>query len=252
MMRGTICIAVLGIAAVFAAPALAEVGNRVIETTTLELLGEEGARNYADALQPDENVGWTLYVPENYSNDRPAGLFVYISPSDSGRMPSRWSGEFDDRNLIWIAANESGNERQVARRMALALLAVGVAHQEYAIDRTRIYLSGFSGGARVAALMTPRFAHLFKGAIYIGGAESWEAGEVPERIEAMQANRYVFMAGSHDFNRSMVLSARDTYSDSGIENLDTVLMPRTGHELPNPGTFGKALDFLDRPDTPVE
>lgn len=227
-------------------------GHQTIETTTTEMLGDDGADNYSDAIDPGERISWHVYVPDGHDASVAAGVIVYISPSDSGRIPPRWTDAFDERNLIWIAGNQSGNERQVARRMALALLAVGVVSENWQIDRERIYLSGFSGGARVAGLITPRFAHLFKGAIFIGGAESWRGDDLPERIESMRGNRYVFIAGSHDFNRSMVLSVRDAYADAGITNIDTILMPRVGHDLPSPATFEDALDFLEPGERPAE
>ena len=71
---------------------------------------------------PNEVVEWELYVPRDYDPGSPAGLLVFISPTDSGKMPRRYQSVLDEKNLIWIGANFSGSRVRVARRVSLALL----------------------------------------------------------------------------------------------------------------------------------
>ena len=51
-----------------------------------------------------------VFVPESYDGERPFGLLVWVSPMPSGRLPQMWEKAIEQHNLIWIGANQSGNE----------------------------------------------------------------------------------------------------------------------------------------------
>jgi hypothetical protein len=142
---------------------LTQVGSFVVTTSAAAILGEEAAENFAAIVSADEQIEWEFTVPENYDPENPPGLLVYISPSNSGYIPRGWGRLTTSKNLIWVAANNSSNQVQVARRITYALLAVGLAGDRYKIDNERIYLSGFSGGARVSGLLAPSYPGVFRG-----------------------------------------------------------------------------------------
>ena len=220
-------------------------GSFTIETTPASILGDEAAARFAAIVQADEMIEWEFTVPENYDPEDPAGLLVYISPSNSGHIPTGWGRLTTSRNLIWVAANKSSNQVQVSRRVTYALLAVGLADKHYEIDRNRIYLSGFSGGARVSGLLAPSYPSVFKGAIYIGGAEIWGPEETPPNLLEMQNNRYAFLVGSEDGNRRNTLHVRDRYTEVGLTNTLLKIIQRMGHILPQARHMIVALDYLD-------
>jgi poly(3-hydroxybutyrate) depolymerase len=193
----------------------------------------------------DETVTWQVTVPESYEPENPPGVLVYISPSNSGKLPRSWQNLPEAHNLIWIAADHSGNRIKVTHRMSYTIFSIVLIGDRYAIDSSRIYLSGFSGGARVAGLVAAAYPQVFKGDIYIGGAETWEGELAPDKLAAMQRNRYVFLAGSDDFNRRMVRNVAADYTAAGIENVELVIIARLGHELPSGSTMSDALNFLD-------
>lgn len=161
--------------------------------TPAEIFGPDSAANFASIIPVDEAISWQITVPASYDPENPPGLLVYISPSNSGDLPRKWNGLPESHNLIWIAENESGNRIEVARRITFTLFAVALINARYSIDSKRIYLSGFSGGARVAGLAAAAYPQVFKGQIYVGGAEFWDSEPAPARLEAMKQNRYVFL-----------------------------------------------------------
>jgi predicted esterase len=220
-------------------------GSFTIETTPAAILGEESAARFAAIVQADELIEWEFTVPESYDPQDPPGLLVYISPSHSGYIPRGWGRLTTSKNLIWVAANKSSNQVQVARRITYALLAVGLADKHYEIDRDRIYLSGFSGGARVSGLLAPSYPSVFKGAIYMGGAEIWGPEEAPPNLAEMQNNRYAFLVGSEDGNRRNTLHVRDRYTEVGLTNTSLKIIQRMGHFLPEARHMVVALDYLD-------
>jgi predicted esterase len=220
-------------------------GAFTMTATPVDAVGPDSAAAFASIVPADEQLAWELVVPESYDPANPPGVLVYISPSDSGKLPRQWRALPAEHNLLWIAANDSGNRRAVARRIAYAVFAVGIASDRHVIDSKRIYLSGFSGGGRVSGLVTAAYPQMFRGAIYIGGAEMWEDGLPEENIQMLRGNRFVFMAGADDFNRPMVQNVASRYADAGIDNLHRIIVPRRAHELPPARYLSEALRFLD-------
>jgi hypothetical protein len=176
-----------------------ETGSFRISGTLTEIAGEASARAAEVAIPLDEKISWEVFVPENYSPENPPGLLVYISPSSGGRMLRKWKPVLSDENLIWIAANKSGNTVAVARRAIFAVTAVEAIKKNYSIDPERVYLSGFSGGGKTAGMIAPGATDLFKGAIYICGAEFWK-NHPHDPLEQIQKNHFVFVSGTEDFN----------------------------------------------------
>ena len=210
--------------------------------TLLDQVTTEAVTEYMDV---NSDVTWQVYVPEAYDPGKPAGLMVYISPTDKGWLPRRWQPVIDDSNLIWIAAHDSGNEKIVAIRMLYAVLGPQIVRSMYHIDPDRVYLSGFSGGGKVSGIVAINFANVFRGAIYICGAEHW-LEDPPAHFEHVEKNRYVFLTGSNDFNRDLTSRIFRKYEAAGLRNIEFIKVPRMGHSNPPTRYFQMAIDFLDQ------
>jgi hypothetical protein len=148
-------------------------GKFDVTRTMADLIDPATIESLSDGISADEDVTWRMYFPDSYTPSEPAGLLVYVSPTPKGQMPRGWQPVFDEQNLIFISADRSGNRTSTKRRMLFAALAPYVVSDKYEIDASRIYVSGFSGGGKVASLAAIHFANLFAGAMYICGAESW-------------------------------------------------------------------------------
>lgn len=220
-------------------------GELSLSATAHELLGDDSGRLFGSALDPEEVTEWELYVPGNYDPDLPAGLLVFISPTDSGRMPRRYQSVLDEKNLIWIGANHSGNRVRVARRVSLALLATALADRHYRIDASRVYVSGFSGGGRTASAVAPEYAQIFTGAIYICGVNFWD-GRKPKRLDQVRDNRYVFLTGNKDFNRAETRSVHRAYRRADVDNVLLLEVPGMDHRMPPAEDLASAITFLDK------
>ena len=101
--------------------------------------------------------------------------------------------------------------------MALALDAVHNIKRTYNIDPNRIYVSGISGGGRVASMLAMHYPDVFSDGIFVVGAEYWEAIEVTGKpgqlwkpmsrpqskylAMAKERGRYVLLTGDNDSNR---------------------------------------------------
>ena len=219
-------------------------GEMSLSATAHELLGDHSANLFGTALDPDEVIEWEIYVPADSDPGSPAGLLVFISPTESGKMPRRYQPVLDEKNLIWIGANHSGNRVRVARRVSLALLATALADRDYRIDASRVYVSGFSGGGRTASAVAPEYAQIFTGAIYICGVNFWD-GRKPKRLDRVRENRYVFLTGRKDFNRSETRRVHRAYQRADVENVLLLEVPGMDHRMPPVEDLATAISFLD-------
>lgn len=236
--------AALGLCVASAQAADVPVGEFSVSATLPELVGEESASRFESVVDPGETIEWELYVPESYDPDVPTGVMVYVSPSDSGQIPEGWKGVMGASNLIWIGANRSGNRIRVARRVSYAMFAAAVVAREYQVDSSRVYVSGFSGGGRVASMVAPEYPQVFKGAIFICGVNFW-GNRKPSQLEAVQANRFVFLTGRKDFNRDETRSAYRSYKKAGAENVLLMDISGMDHRNPSAKRLAEAIAFLD-------
>lgn len=220
-------------------------GQFEVTHTAAELLDPETIATVSEFMDVNDEIVWNMHVPESYDPNVPAGLMVYISPSDKGWMPRGWQPVIDEENLIWISASASGNEVLVAKRMIYAVLAPQIATASYKIDPDRVYLSGFSGGGKVSGMVAINFANIFRGAIYICGAQFWSEDR-PQMLSQVEKNRYVFLTGSEDFNRDLTYRIFRKYESAGIENVELINVPRMTHQNPSTRYFRKAINFLDQ------
>jgi len=245
-----LAIAILLVGALLAAESVAATRGTgtdlKIETTPLELLGEEQAAVYEKILTPDKPVSWQVYLPGNDAGKTP-GVFVYVSPMDSGEIDPRWREVMDGRNLIYISANDMGNEIPSIRRMVMANLAVIALAKDYRFDPGRIFVSGFSGGGKVASLLATQYPEVFTGAIYICGVYFWKEDQTPD-VERVLGNRFVFLSGSRDFNRMQTRRVQKRYIEAGARHTMLIIVPGMAHRRPDAAYLTEALLFLDGRD----
>ena len=212
--------------------------------TITQAAGAEVARSVGSVVPLDEIIAWEFYVPDDYRPEKPPGLMVYISPSPSGKIPRGWKAVLNRHNMIWVAARNSGNRVTVARRAIYALIATALADRRYNIDPERVYLSGFSGGGKVASMVAIDHPHLLKGAIYNCGVKFWDQ-HPPGQPGLVGQNHYVFVTGSKDHALELTKTVHKKYLESGVANSKLMVIRRMTHKNPRGPDFEQALQYLD-------
>lgn len=218
--------------------------DRELSATLSDLVEPSSHKYFAQQLRPDVPIRWALHVPGNYNPERPPGLFVFVSPVESGVIPERLKPVMAGKNLIWVSPNQAGNQTDPGLRFSYTLLAPLVVDEHYRVDSERVYLSGFSGGGRVASAIASRYPELFRGAIYICGVNSW-GPKRPAAISRIRSNRYVFLTGSEDFNRSQTRGIYREYKRAAVKGIQFMEVEHMGHRLPPADRLAAAIDFLD-------
>jgi len=210
-----------------------------------------------------------VFVPDTYDPEKPSGLLVWISPANSGGLAR--PGNLDvlsEENLIWIGANNSGNDRWHWYRTGLALDAAYNMQKLYNIDPERIYIAGYSGGGRVASSLAFLYPEVFQGGAYFFGCNYFRKVNVPEKPGAYwragfppppdgdlpqlkKDHRFVLITGEHDFNRDETAAYFDEYKRDRFKNVTYIEIPEADHGFGVEGEWLKqVVKALDEPLNP--
>jgi hypothetical protein len=207
-----------------------------------------------------------VHLPADFDSHATYGLLVYMHPGSTlAAMPAGWGAILDQRRLLFVAPLQAGNDQEPERRLGLAVLAGEEMLNHYRIDRKRVYVAGWSGGARVAGMLAFYQGDLFHGTIQSCGSNFY--APVPsvrgDRREGngaftyglMDANadevalakeaRFTLITGPGDFRHGDML---DIFA-GGFEKFGFQAklfdVPGMGHENAPAMTFQSALDYID-------
>ncbi len=67
---------------------IVKIGEFNTSSTVAELLGKGSAQFFEQIIPVDKPVEWAIYVPKNYDSKAPAGILVFISANNSGKIPN--------------------------------------------------------------------------------------------------------------------------------------------------------------------
>jgi len=220
-------------------------GQFEIVSNSQEIFGDELSSLYNEIIAKDENIVLEIQVPENYNSENPPGIMVYVSPQNHINIPRGWLELMDTENLIWVAARESGNKTFTTKRILLTLAGLQYVQENFSINSNRVYISGLSGGGRIASMVATQYPQFFKGAIYNCGVNFWnDINE--EQLNLIKENRFVFLTGTDDFNLNDTKQVYSKYKKANVKNINLMIIPRMGHTNPKKNRFAKAINYLDQ------
>ena len=168
---------------------------------------------------------FAVYVPADYSSDKPLGVVVYMSNDGAAQTPTTLQPVLDKRHLIFIMAKTSN--LSLGEETGLAIDAVYNLKSRYAIDDRRVFLMG-SGWIEDVALAVP---DIFAGDVWIWNTGYWH--NIP-----INRTEYCKAIGHPPSDRMLALAKHrphvfgfetDNYND-GIRSLIPGVMTRDGFE----------------------
>ena len=201
---------------------------------------------------------FALYVPTAPAPADGYALLVFVPPWDGAGIPSAWLPVLARHGVILVTAAQSGNDANVVtQRIPLALAGHVNVAARYRLNPARVYVGGFSGGARVAQRIALAYPELFRGALLNAGSDAFGDDGValpptaPWR-DLENRGRFVYATGSRDesalgSDRRSRASARNLC----LRDLVTLPMRGRGHEPIDAATLDRALAALDAPHQAV-
>jgi poly(3-hydroxybutyrate) depolymerase len=226
------------------APALAAAPAAPLPTsersaTLAQLFTASDARSLAGTIPADRMLHYRVREPAGAAR----GVFVYVSPTDSGELPAEWIEVIDRERLLYLAADDYGNSHPTAERVLAALAADRLARQ-MGVKGARRIIAGMSGGGRVASQVITHFPQVFSGALCIAGADYFMPQDESQRA-VVASRRLVLMTGSRDFNQREIQLVSRRYRQSGFASVVLMDLPGFAHQLPDAGQLSQALALLE-------
>jgi pimeloyl-ACP methyl ester carboxylesterase len=224
------------------------------------ILTQSGTRLSEQPIDLSQET-FVLYVP---SPAPPQGyaLLVFVPPWHDARLPVGWTAVLDRYHVIFVSAARSGNEETVlGRREPLALLAEHNVLARYPVDPQRVYLAGFSGGARVAQRLALAYPDVFRGAILNAGSDPIGDADIalPPRdlfLQFQSSSRLVYLTGEADLTHlEMAAVSMRSMRKWCVFDTDAEVISRTGrslaaHEVADSAALSRALEAMLRPARP--
>lgn len=220
-----------------------KVGSFKISSTSRQILGEELSSSFDKVLKKDEQVTWQVYVPETYDPSLPAGILLFQNYG-ALREPVGWKTVMENRNLILVRISVSG-EIIYRKEMLLGVLSLPLLQQEYNIDINRVYSTAFNR-CNVVGATAKVYPNIIKGSIYVNCIPTTWNKNVPERIDLMRDNKYVFIVSKNSSLKSGIRREVRRYNKNGIVNTKYSINSRLGaNNNIRRRELLKAIDFLD-------
>ncbi len=190
-----------------------------------------------------------IYVPKNYDGSKPCGLLVSMIHAQSSNQYPRpeFQKILDEKKIIWAGFDPYNGiyEEFKGTHECFCLAIVYNLLGYYSLDRSRIYLAGFSWGGRLTGDIVTWRPGVFKGGIAVGGCFTSRFSGTPSLGYGQSTIAMVMCTGDYDYNRKETFGGYSTLTRLGYENCLFIQEPLKGHSVLSAAVFEKALGFLD-------
>lgn len=188
----------------------------------------------ADSMQ-----SYSLYLPSGYSSKKTYPVVYMFDPHASGVVPvSQYKELAEKYNYMIVGSNNSKNGTSWEQSQVIAATLFADVSIRLPVDVQRVYLLGFSGGARVANTLTITNGGI-NSVICCGAASPLAAGNNPR-------SNYCFLGivGNEDFN--YIEMKRYDRVDLAGHNVKHSLISFNGkHEWPEQKIMDEAFWWLE-------
>ncbi len=192
----------------------------------------------------DTSQTFALYLPPGYTTERRWPVLFVLDPRGRALFGLKLFQDAAAR-LGWVILSSyntlSDGPPEPNVDAMNAMLAWARAHPS--LDRTRLYLAGFSGTARGALTFAVMLRGHVAGVIAVGGALGFALGGPETAFAGDSTFAYFGAAGTRDFNYEEVLAMGDRFRMTHVPS--RVMTFEGPHHWPPPDLCGDALEWLE-------
>jgi pimeloyl-ACP methyl ester carboxylesterase len=181
---------------------------------------------------------YALFLPSSYTPDRNWPILYAFDPGARGTIPVERFKEAAEK-YGWIVAGSNNSRNGPWPPTANSWNAIYLdTHERFRIDDRRVYVTGFSGGARVALTIAALCKDCIAGVIASGAG-------FPARMLPDSSMHFLFFAavGSDDFNFPEVTGLEDSLKQAGITHHIEVF--NGSHEWPPSDVSMSAIEWME-------
>jgi predicted esterase len=185
---------------------------------------------------------YQLFVPKEKS-DKPAGLILFISPGDGPGGFKSWQPFCENNGFLFASPFGAGNSTPAGQRTRIILDVLDDVRRNHNIDPDLTYITGFSGGGRMACAIGFALPEYFGGVIPICGTNPI-SGPTYLRHRIEDRLSVAFVTGEKDFNRK----ENEEYMYPWFQEINIRsklwVVPKMGHEVPGAAVIGEVQAWL--------
>jgi dienelactone hydrolase len=184
------------------------------------------------------NQSYALYLPSNYSPDRKWPILYAFDAGARGTLPvQRFKAAAEIYGYIVAGSNNSQNGPIDIIEEALNAL-IADTESRLALDNRRVYLTGFSGGARVAAAAASAMKGKIAGIIGCGAGFHSEA-----TLSIAKTFAFFGAIGTEDFNFPELRNLDNTLEKLGT--IHALEIFEGGHDWPPERVCTCAIEWME-------
>lgn len=186
---------------------------------------------------------YQLYVPPVAKKPEAWPLVLFISPGDKPAGLSAWKSVCDKEGILFCSPYGAGNSVAAGQRIRIILDVLDDVRRNFNTDSDQTYLSGFSGGGRMACAIGLALPECCGGIAPVCGTNplprlAYSRHRAEERLSL------AFITGEKDFNRKeSEVFMQPWMEDLGIRS-KLWIVPKMGHEVPNDKVMAEVYGFL--------
>ena len=193
-----------------------------------------------DTIEVNNSNGesFALYLPEEFNSDVPSPIVFIFDPAARGRYGLIPFIEAADKYQMILVCSNSSRNMAYETNFSIADRWFKDIFSRFTIDPTKMYLAGFSGGARLASTIAV-LSGQFKAVVGCGAAFSGNSGHWP-----VSGDQFYFagLVGNQDMNYQEMIKAADWLDRIGMSN--QIFIFEDDHRWPDAKYISKAFDWF--------
>ena len=188
-----------------------------------------------DTVRCDTNQGqsYAAYVPKNYNASLTWPVIFFYEPATRGSLPvTLYQSQAEKYQCILIGSNNSRNGPFSASEQAEDAIFLDVS-KRFSVDKSKLFISGFSGGARAAVHLALR-RKKYAGIIACGAAFP-----DTDKLTDSLVIPFVELIGHLDFNFVEAIETNDYLNR--IQYPHSLILFQGTHDWPHPEIYDQAI-----------
>ena len=186
-----------------------------------------------EAVSGTQDASFAYYLPPSYTIGQPIPVLIFFDSHARGKDPvTQYQALADQYHVLLVGSNNSKNGQQPNQGLAIYDQLMADLKLKFKLDEKRITVSGFSGGARVAAAIAQSRPE-------VGSVIACSAGFQPRQGDTFN---YMAIIGKKDFNFQELRQLEDVLDGTAQRHI--IQYWEGGHEWPSAAVMGEALEFV--------
>lgn len=193
----------------------------------------------SDSIAVSKTKGETfaLYLPNSYDPKIESPILFIFDPGGRGRLGIHpFIASSEKYGIILICSNNAKNG-PYEQSLEVANNLFNHVFEKYKVNVDQMFLSGFSGGSRLATAIAT-LSNQFAGVFACGAGFS----HLPSHVPSTQGFLYAGICGVEDMNYLEMLSNDQYLSKLGFEH--TIISFNGGHQWPPMAKINSAFDWM--------